>query len=205
MSNIVQQLDMSPQIHNLHTKTKIKNFDDYMALPEINRHYEIIDGEIIMPPAHSLKHQLLLGRLFRLLASHVEKFGLGDVILAPFDIQISVIPFRTRQPDLLFISKERSGGGLDSSAGTQLLDVTPELVIEILSQTDTQKIIGGKLKDYQKIGVEECWLVNTKFGFIEVLKLSKNELETSDVFGKGDKLQSDVLPELDLQVDDVFA
>ena len=206
MSSIAQKIDIEQETDEILKKAKIQNFDDYMALPEINRRYEIIDGEIIMSPAPNIKHHWIGRSLFRLLDRYVEKNRLGDIFWSPIDIKIPSTKFRTRQPDLLFISKERSGftDSADSADGIQLLNVAPELVVEVLSQSDTPKIISEKLKDYRKIGVDECWLVDPKLGVVKVLKLSSDGVERIGIFSIGDKVQSEVLPELELQVDKVF-
>jgi len=194
------------EIEKIFKKTRIRNFKDYMALPETNLRYEIIDGEIIMPPAPTVRHQLIVRNLSYVLHRHVSMNKLGDVIWSPLDIRIPEFLFRTRQPDVLFISKERSGfTDTDSTEGIQLLDVGPELVVEVLSPSDTHKVIQEKLTDYQKIGVDECWLVNPRSYTVEVLKLLKDKIEHIGIFGIGDKVRSEVLPELDLTVDEIFA
>ena len=206
MSSIVQKIDRSRKITDISKNAKIRNFDDYMALPEINRHYEIIDGEIIMPAAPNIRHQLIARNLSYVLHGHVSMNKLGNIIGAPTDICISEFPFRTRQPDVLFITQERGGfTDTDSARGIQLLDVGPELVIEVLSQSDTPKVIRDKLKDYQKIDVDECWLINPDSYTVKVLKLFRDKIEKIGIFGTGDKVQSEVLPELDLSVDEIFA
>jgi len=93
---------------------------------------------------------------------------------------------------------------IESLNGVQLLEVAPELVIEILSPSDTREKIQRKLSDYQKISVQECWLVSPEAETIEVLKLESNNIERIDIFGIGDQVQSEVLPELALQADVIF-
>jgi len=40
----------------MHTETKKYTYDDYAKLPE-GSFYQLIDGELIMPPAPNLYHQ----------------------------------------------------------------------------------------------------------------------------------------------------
>ena len=56
MASIAQKVDIAQEIDATYKNAKIRNFDDYMTLPETNRRYEIIDGEIIMPSAPNIKH-----------------------------------------------------------------------------------------------------------------------------------------------------
>ena len=207
MSSIAQKIDRSQEIDEIYKNAKIRNFDDYMALPEINRHYEIIDGEIIMSPTPNADHQWLVLSLAYPIREHVLGNKLGHVFVAPFDVKISESPFHTRQPDFLFISTKRSGLAPTRRAlsGIQLLEIAPELVIEILSPSDTPKVISEKLVDYQKIGVDECWLVDSDTETVKALRLSSDSVERIGIFGTGDKVQSEVLTELNLSVDEIFA
>ena len=207
MSSIAKKIDTDWGIANIYKGAKIRNFEDYMALPEINRRYEIIDGEIIMSPSPNLDHQWLILSLAYPIREYVLENKLGHVFVAPSDVKISESPFHTRQPDCLFISTKRSGLALTRKAlkGIQLLEIAPELVVEILSSSDRPKVIRDKLKDYQKIDVDECWLINPDSYTVKVLKLFRDKIEKIGIFGTGDKLRSEVLPELDLSVDEIFA
>ena len=158
-----------------------------------------------MEPSPTVEHQWIVRRLFRALDRYVEEHHLGDVFLAPLDVQIPNERFRTRQPDLLFISVERSGfTDRNSVRGVQLLDVGPELVVEVLSSSDTPRSIEEKLADYQKIGVRECWVVSPEAETIEVLSLTDNTIVRLTLLGIGDRIKSKVLPGLAFLADEVF-
>lgn len=202
MLNVISQ---EQKINKVFTNAQIRNYRDYMALPETIQSYEIIDGKVIMAPSPTVAHQWLGGSLYYALYRYVTANKLGHVFFAPLDVQISENPLRTRQPDVLFISTERSGfTGIESIRGLQLLEVAPELVVEILSPSDTRKMIAEKLSDYQKIGVQECWMISAEAETVEVLKLETDNVERIDIFGVGDQVRSEVLPELILQVDEIF-
>jgi Uma2 family endonuclease len=42
---------------------KVLSYDDYLALPDDGKRYEIIDGELFMTPAPSTRHQEILTKL----------------------------------------------------------------------------------------------------------------------------------------------
>jgi Uma2 family endonuclease len=84
-----------------------------------------------------------------------------------FDFVIRRAPVRTRQPDLFFLSRER----LHDWAHLQeqpRLEFAPDLVIEILSPSDTYTYWSEKLQDYFALGVPEVWLVDVDKRAIEV-------------------------------------
>jgi Uma2 family endonuclease len=187
-------------------KTKILCIEDYLAMPETMQHYEIIDGELIMPPAPTLYHQWINKKLLFALDHHVQIHQLGIVLGAPVDVLIHQPPIQTRQPDVLYISFEHSGfKDSDSLIGIQLLEIAPDLVVEILSSSDTRRKIKDKLDDYQTIGVRECWLVSPEGQTVEALKFTPEKVERIGIFGTGQEISSEVFPELSLLVDDIFA
>ena len=186
------------------TKKKI-SFEDYLLMPEINHPYEIIDGEFMPSPAPIPAHQRMSANIFKRLEEHVEVKDLGVMFYAPVDIILQRHPLRTRQPDVLFIHKDKlPGTGFDAIEELQILEIAPDLVIEVLSSSDTEKVLSGKLSDYQRIGVKECWLVSREARSVEVLQLTKEQSQSLGHFGLGETIRSQVLPDLQLIVNAIF-
>ncbi len=186
------------------TKKKI-SFEDYLLMPEINHPYEIIDGEFMPSPAPIPVHQRIVANTFVPLSNYVEAKDLGVVLFAPVDIILQRHPLRTRQPDVLFIHRDKlSGTGFDAIEELQILEIAPDLVVEVLSSSDTEKVLSGKLADYQRIGVKECWLVSREARSVEVLQLTKEQSQSLGHFGLGETIQSQVLPDFQLTVNTIF-
>ena len=186
------------------TKKKI-SFEDYLLMPEINHPYEIIDGEFMPSPAPIPVHQRMSANIFKRLDEHVEASDLGVVFYAPVDIILQRHPLRTRQPDVLFIHKDKlSGTGFDAIEELQILEIVPDLVVEVLSASDTEKVLSGKLSDYQRIGVRECWLVSREARSVEVLQLTKEQSQSLGHFGLGETIRSEVFSDFQLTVDAIF-
>ena len=104
--------------------------------------------------------------------------------------------------------KRRSGdrfGVGDLELGQGPLEVGPELVIEVISPSETRRSLTGKLKDYTSIGVQECWIVRSGHQTIEVLQLSPSGPQTIATYGAGDMLRSVTFPDLIVPVAEVFA
>ena len=133
------------------------------------------------------------------LDSFVREHQLGRVFIAPLDVLIRRDPLRTRQPDVMFISNARR-----YVIGCQIVESGPDLVVEVLSPTNTRREVKEKLQDYQGIGVREAWIVATLGQTVEVLQLSPERIDRSGLYGLGDLIVSPVLPELRLFVDELF-
>ena len=188
------------------TIPKTLTYEDYLALPEMIRRYEIIDGELIMAPSPTLAHQWDASIVYDALKAHVRTHQLGVVLFAPLDVMISRSPLRTRQPDVLYISIERMRQyGLDSIQNVPVLEFPPNLTVEILSPSESKRQIEEKLTDYQSIGVNECWLVRANRQTIEVIQLTTDAIELVGIFKNSEQIGSEVLPELALSVDTIFA
>jgi len=50
----------------------ILTYDDYAALPDDGRRYELYEGELIMMPSPRPRHQVVIGNLYVLMAEHVR-------------------------------------------------------------------------------------------------------------------------------------
>lgn len=178
-------------------------YEQYMAEPEIRKRYEIIDGVRHFMTNPTIAHQKVQGNVYTEIRAWRRISKAGEVILAPCDVLIQRSPLRTRQPDVLFISHERLGErSLDDPAP---LAPAPELVVEVLSPSNTQQALDDKLADYRKVGVQECWVVNRTLQTVEVLRLTPESAETVAVYSMRDTVQSLTFPDLTMAVADVFA
>jgi Uma2 family endonuclease len=173
-------------------------YEDYKLLPEDKR-YEIVEGELFVTPAPSVRHQSILVRLILRLATFVEAGNCGKVLPAPTDVILA--NENVVQPDLLFVGRDRQdiidpGGGVHGA---------PDLVVEILSPSTASRDQVIKRKLYGRYGVREYWIVDPVTESIEVLVPGQGGLQTWRVFAAGTWLTSPLLPELSLFVDDIFA
>jgi Uma2 family endonuclease len=174
-------------------------YDAYLALPEMKARYSILDGELVMAASPTPDHQTIVQETFVKLDAFVREHRLGRVFLAPLDIVIRRDPLRTRQPDILFISNARR-----YIIGLQVIEGGPDLVVEVLSPTNTRQELQEKLQDYQTISVREAWIVSPQAQTVEVLQLAAERIERSGLYGLGNLIVSQVLAELRLTVDEIF-
>lgn len=180
------------------TQTRRLTYEEYLKTPEIKARYDIVDGVMTMAPGPTIAHQRILLHLAILMHQFVSGQHLGEVLFAPVDIIVRREPLRTRQPDLLFVSNEHV-----SILGDQV-EGAPDLVAEILSPSNTRSDLEAKLADYAALGVLECWLVSPEARSVEVLELTEGSWARLGICGLGEQVQSQVLPELDLGVAQLF-
>lgn len=188
------------------TKAQKLTFEAYLELPETKQRYEIVDGVRIMPPAPTPDHQWIMMEISVSLRDFVNNGSLGVVLVAPVDLLIQREPLRTRQPDILYLNAQRTGiTGRAELRGLQYLETPPDLVVEVLSPSNTRRDLEGKLGDYHKIGVLECWLVSPEAETVEVVSLSAETNFTVGVYGIDGSLQSPILGGgFSLQLREVF-
>ena len=185
-------------------KSPLLTYDEYIAEPEIVQRYDIIEGVRHFMSAPTWEHQRIQIHIAQLLEQFGQATGQGYAITAAFDLLIRRDPrLQTRQPDVLFISRGRleSAGGPPSKGP---LSVGPELVVEIVSDSERVQALTGKLTDYTAIGVDEAWVVRPATRAVEVLRLAPNGPEIVATYAETEQLRSVVFPDLSLAVTDFF-
>ena len=180
-------------------------YEDYMAEPTVYGRYDIVNGVRILMPGATWDHNEITLNLGELLRGFTRASKIGKANIAPFDVLIQRFPkMQVRQPDLLFISHARltQTGGRPAKGP---LEIGPELVVEIVSNSETQRILSDKIADYITIGVDECWVVRPDAGTVEVLTLTPDGAQSVAVYGEGQKVQSVIFAGLTVSVADIFA
>ena len=182
------------------TDTKKLTYEAFLALPETKQRYEVIDGEMfLMSPSPTPEHQRIVLNLSLQLAPFVREHQLGELFVAPLDVLITRAPLQTRQPDVFFVSNPRR-----AIIGPQQIEGGPDLIVEILSPSNTRAEMEAKLHDYWMIDVQECWLISPEARTIEVLQRGGEYFERSGLYGMGDTIDSSILPDVHLRLEDVW-
>ena len=183
--------------------TSTLTYEQYLAEGTINRRYEILEGVRYWMPNPTVRHQDVLFNIATAFKAFARASGAGRMVVAACDVLVDYAPLKIRQPDVLFISQERFGSRdpLDPSA----LDPAPELVVEILSPSDTKSVLSGKLRDYRRVDVRECWVVSVESQIVEVLRLTLELEESLGTFSQEDSVRSAAFPALLVPISDIFA
>jgi Uma2 family endonuclease len=142
-------------------------FEDYLSIPEDRAHrYEIIDGELFVTPTPVLRHQQVVGNIFRILSTLALDHGLGEVYSSPVTVRLR--DDRVTEPDVAFVRADRFGI-LDQQRG---ILGAPDLVVEVLSPSNRDYDRTLKRKRYMASGVAELWIVDADEDTIEVWRPS---------------------------------
>lgn len=189
--------------------TRPMTYEEYISGPEEMARYDILDGWKVyrlygdnLLPSPTRRHQRILGKLFRCLQDYEEQSAQGETIQAPCDVQITYQPLRSRQPDLLFISHRRLEENAPEDEYSPLAPA-PELVVEIVSPSDTPSVLAAKIDDYRRVDVREVWVVRSGPQTVEVLPLSFDGT-TSTTYTRDEMAVSRAFAGLTVPVDEIF-
>jgi Uma2 family endonuclease len=106
------------------------------------------------------------------------------------------------QPDLIFVSSERSS--IEQDRG---IFGAPDLVVEILSESNRKTDEITKRKLYEWAGVLEYWIVDPVLETVKVYRLHGGVYERAAELSAeaGDRLETPLLPGLAIAVSQIFA
>lgn len=143
-------------------------YEEFLAWCDEDIWAEWVDGEVVMVSPASEPHQDLGGFLEALLRIFVEQRGLGRVLRAPFQMRLPDPVRSGREPDLLFVARDRLSG-LKST----YLDGPADLVVEIISPGSRLRDRGEKFAEYEMGGVREYWLLDPERGEADFYQLDE--------------------------------
>jgi len=170
--------------------------EDYFSLPETNKIIELSRGRLIISPSPTLKHQTISMNLSLLLGFYVKSHNLGKVVAAPMDVRLW--EDNIREPDIIFISNEHSDRLNNKCLGV------PDLVMEIVSESNKKQDLDEKFSDYEMAGVQEYWIVNPFQQTIEVFTLENGAYVLFGKWGNGKIAHSKLLSGFQVDVNSVF-
>jgi Uma2 family endonuclease len=175
----------------------VLTYEDYCALPDDGKQYEIHEGELVVNPAPTPNHQRVAGKLFLALSHHISAHNLGEIYFAPLDciLETSTIV----QPDLVFVGNDR----LDriSQRG---IEGAPTLAVEVASPSTTLVDRGRKMQLYAKFGVPFYWLVDPGVRLVEVFELIGGSYELLARTSPSDRVQLAPFPELVIDLAEIW-
>jgi Uma2 family endonuclease len=162
--------------------------------------YEIIYGVAYAMSAPNDRHQALLIAL----AAKFYTFLEGKpckVYPAPYDVRLFYEEDESDdtvvQPDISVICDEKKRGS-EGCRGA------PDLVVEILSPSNSTLEMDRKLDLYMHSGVGEYWVVAPEERVVHVHHFREGKTRPLTVYKAGDRAVSDILPGLEIPLKAIF-
>ena len=178
------------------SSTKL-TFVDYLLFPDDGLRHEIIDGEHYVTASPAMRHQRIAGNLYYFIRDYLENHPTGEVFMAPVDVLLSNVDIVV--PDLVYVSRERT-----HLITSKNLQGAADLVIEILSPSTRRRDEWLKRDLYDRVGVEEYWLVDPERDTIDVFQRVDGAFQKPAHYTRDQILTSGLLPGLELAVSRVL-
>ena len=139
-------MSISPAVHQ---STVLSPDDDLL--------YEVVDNQVVeLAPmgAYEVRLATLLAARLETVAGQYQRGRAVQEML--FDLTAAT--GRKRRPDVAFVSFDRWPRHRRIPR-TEAWEVVPNLVVEVVSRTDTGDLIVDKIAEYFRAGVERVWVV----------------------------------------------
>lgn len=178
------------------------SYADYLSwnIPEM---VELIKGKVFkMSAAPKRIHQKLSGKLFIKIGVFLEGKKC-EVYDAPFDVRLgndytkNENIYTVVQPDICVVcdpSKLDEAGCLGA----------PDLIVEILSPSNSKKELQNKYEVYEENGVKEYCVISPEAETVLVYSLLNGQYKASKLLTRGDKVSTPILPGLIIDLEELF-
>ena len=162
--------------------------------------FELIYGEAFAMSSPNERHQAILTELLVQLHTYLQNKPC-KVYPAPFDVR----PFYSEdesddtvvQPDIIIICDEKKRGP-EGCRGA------PDLVVEILSPSNSAIEMERKFKLYKQSGVKEYWIVDPENKGIKVYCFEAEKILVN-TYGSDNVISASIFPGLSIELEQVFA
>ena len=135
---------------------KLFTAEELTCLPADGRRLELVKGKLYeMAPAGG-RHGRVAMRIGRLLDTHVELTGLGQVFAAETGFILQRNPDTVRAPDAAFVAQDRMPPG-ETPDG--YLALAPDLAVEVISPNDRPREVREKVADWLNAGTRLVWVI----------------------------------------------
>jgi Uma2 family endonuclease len=116
--------------------------------------YELVDGELLVSPSPSRRHQRIVLQLALRLVAYVNRFRVGELVIGPVAVRLE--PDSYFEPDLCVVPSIH--GGKRPRADIPITKLS--LAIEVLSAGSIRHDRITKRKYFQRNRVPEYWIVD---------------------------------------------
>ena len=133
------------------------------ALEDDGRRHEVLDGELLVTPSPTGRHQRIVFELARWIAAYVDREQLGELRLGPHAVWPEPGSDQYVEPDLFVVPAVDGKRPPADAPVTRLL-----LAVEVLSPGSARHDRITKRALYQRGGVPEYWVVDGETEAFEI-------------------------------------
>jgi Uma2 family endonuclease len=172
----------------------IQEFEEFIFHPDnINHHFEFVAGEIIEMVSNNYSSEIAAEILF-LIRLHMKETDIkGRVTMADGGYKIGQDRYI---PDVAFISWDKQPNSSHEAYNSN----PPDLVVEVMSPTDTDKALLIKVANYLAVGTL-VWVVRPDDKVVEIYETG----QSVTLLNEDDTLEGRmVLPNFSMSVKDIF-
>jgi Uma2 family endonuclease len=155
---------------------------------------ELVDGILVEKPM-GFYESVLAMKIGRRIGNYLERCNLG--IAAGEAGMLRIQRSRIRIPDVSFIRWDRLPRGRDPVPA-----VSPDLAVEVLSESNTEQEMRNKLDEYFAGGTRLVWIIDPR---TRTARIYYGPIEYTSIDETGSLTGGDVLPGFELKLQDLFA
>ena len=130
--------------------------DELLTLDMPDKRTELVRGHVIVSEPTGYWHGAVAGKLFRLIANHVDVHELGLVLAAETGFKLASDPDTVRAADVAFVARNR----VPDPPPIGYAALAPDLVVEVLSPGDRPAAVLAKVADWLDGGSRLVWVVD---------------------------------------------
>ncbi len=153
-----------------------------------NPYEEILRGEALLRHGPGLRHELIAGRLHALVSRIAARLSTARVL--PPRSLIEICPGTLLRPDLALVTAPTG---------------KPWLIAEVVDKVDHHPDTVIKKDIYEDVRLPRLWMVDPRYGNVEVYHASRYGLSLNRILANRDALTEALLPELNLGMTELFA
>lgn len=178
--------------------TMVTNVDQLSSLITDDFRYDLIRGELYRMSPASARHGEIALEIARRIKTFVNEHRLGRVYAVETGFLLGRDPDTLLAPDVAFVRTERLP---EPGQRHGFLALAPDLVVEVVSPSDTSRYVSDKVLTYLDVGCQLVWIVEPEQRTVTVWSAGR----TARVIMAPERLDGgQVLPGFSLDPDEIF-
>lgn len=184
-------------------QTKTYTVSEFLAFVEemgSDKRYELVNGEIVEMPPTNLINSIIAAFIVRMFGNFIDENQI-QAHVAGADGGYAITNEDVRIPDVSVIFIERK-----PNLGDMKAIVSPDLAVELISPSETPRMVNEKTALYLNNGTKLVWNVYPQERVVEAWTMgTAGKLEMETFFEGASVTGGDVLPGFTLEISKIFS